>query len=321
MALRGASSPRARSTPVLDTRHAKDYAVEPPKLHARWTEQVAEPDWDVGQSAEVLGQILSRRPDRRPESTRSATDCSGPNGLTRQASSFDRRAVLRAWCDQLPEGADITIIEQLANQTLDRPTCSPARRDHGQVGSDATPDDRPADRRTLDPAPASPPRNSSRSRPASSNAESTSRRWSRRRRRGRTCSTRSQRVPSLSDEQVELVVALTTSRRPVDVLIAAAGTGKTFSLDAARDAWQRPATTSSAPPSPPRAAAELEATAGIPSHTIASLLIDDLDDREHGNLRAGTVLIVDEAGMVGTRTTRPDPRPRRRRGHEGRARR
>jgi hypothetical protein len=106
--------------------------------------------------------------------------------------------------------------------------------------------------------------------------------------------------PSLSDEQVELVVALTTSRRPVDVLIAAAGTGKTFSLDAARDAWQRSGHHVIGTSLAARAAAELEATAGIPSHTIASLLIA-LDDREHGNLRAGTVLIVDEAGMVGTR--------------------
>ena len=58
-----------------------------------------------------------------------------------------------------------------------------------------------------------------------------------------------------------------------------------------------------------RAAAELEATAGIPSHTIASLLAD-LDHPDHGRLPANSVLVVDEAGMVGTRTPRPPPRPR-----------
>ena len=35
-----------------------------------------------------------------------------------------------------------------------------------------------------------------------------------------------------------MVATLTTSGHGVDVVIAAAGTGKTFSLDAARDAWQ-----------------------------------------------------------------------------------
>ena len=48
------------------------------------------------------------------------------------------------------------------------------------------------------------------------------------------------------------------------------------------------------------AAAELEASAGIPSHTIASLL-SDLDHPDHGPLPANSVLVVDEAGMVGTR--------------------
>ena len=97
-----------------------------------------------------------------------------------------------------------------------------------------------------------------------------------------------------------MVAALTTSGRAVDVVIAAAGTGKTFSLDAARDAWQRSGHLVIGTALAARAAAELEATAGIPSHTIASLLAD-LDHPEHGGLRAGTVLVVDEAGMAGTR--------------------
>ena len=97
-----------------------------------------------------------------------------------------------------------------------------------------------------------------------------------------------------------MVAALTTSGRPLDVVIAPAGTGKTFSLDAARDAWQRSGHHVIGTALAARAAAELEATAGIPSHTIASLLAD-LDHPDHGRLRANTVLVVDEAGMVGTR--------------------
>src|SRR5947209_5367508 len=69
---------------------------------------------------------------------------------------------------------------------------------------------------------------------------------------------------------------------------------------AARDAWQRSGHRVIGTALAARAAAELEATAGIPGHTIAGLL-QELDDPEHGRLPAQTVLIVDEAGMVGTR--------------------
>ena len=49
----------------------------------------------------------------------------GPDGLTQHASTFDRRDVLRAWCEQLPDGADIATIEQLADQTLADPQVVP----------------------------------------------------------------------------------------------------------------------------------------------------------------------------------------------------
>ena len=45
--------------------------------------------------------------------------------------------------------------------------------------------------------------------------------------------------PTIGDEQAAMVRRLTTSGAGVDVVAAAAGTGKTFGLDAARDAWQR----------------------------------------------------------------------------------
>ncbi len=107
--------------------------------------------------------------------------------------------------------------------------------------------------------------------------------------------------PELSDEQAQMVVRLTTNGHGVDVVIAPAGTGKTFALDAARDAWHRQGHNVIGATLAARAAAELETTAGIRSHTIASLLVD-LDHPQRGGLPAGTVLVVDEAGMVGTRT-------------------
>ena len=102
-----------------------------------------------------------------------------------------------------------------------------------------------------------------------------------------------------SNEQRAAVHRLLTGERLVDSLIAAAGSGKTYSLNLAREMWEgsgyRVIGTSLAA----RAAKELEDQAHIPSRTIAKLLIDlgrgteQLDDR--------TVLVIDEAAMVGTR--------------------
>ena len=107
--------------------------------------------------------------------------------------------------------------------------------------------------------------------------------------------------PELSDEQTALVTGLTTNGHAIDVVVAAAGTGKTFALDGARDAWQHSGHRVIGTALAARAAAELEASAGIPSQTIASLLAD-LDNPNHGGLPPDAVVIVDEAGMVGTRT-------------------
>ena len=81
-----------------------------------------------------------------------------------------------------------------------------------------------------------------------------------------------------------LVIRLTTNGHAVDVVVAAAGTGKTFALDGARDAWQRSGQRVIGAALAARAAAELEGSAGIPSQTIASLLAD-LEDPKHGGLQ------------------------------------
>jgi ATP-dependent exoDNAse (exonuclease V) alpha subunit len=80
---------------------------------------------------------------------------------------------------------------------------------------------------------------------------------------------------------------------------AAAGTGKTYALDAAREAWQQSGSRVIGAALSARAACELRDAAGIESVTTARLLCD----LERGlSLTARDVLVVDEAGMVGTRT-------------------
>ncbi len=95
-----------------------------------------------------------------------------------------------------------------------------------------------------------------------------------------------------------MVAHLLASPGGVQVVLAAAGTGKTFALDAAREAWQRAGVPVLGCALSARAACELRDQAAVDATTIARLRMA-LDDG--CGLQPGSVLLVDEAGMVGTR--------------------
>ena len=84
----------------------------------------------------------------------------------------------------------------------------------------------------------------------------------------------------------------------MEVVRAPAGTGKTFALDAAREAWQASGVPVLGCALSAKAAGELRDQAAIDTTTIARLTYA----LEQGvRLADGSVLVVDEAGMVGTR--------------------
>ena len=97
-----------------------------------------------------------------------------------------------------------------------------------------------------------------------------------------------------------MVWQICTSGRGVDVVEGVAGAGKTFARAAAREAWQAAGHPVIGCAVAAKAARQLQTDAGIPSQTIDRLLLD-LDCPEAGGFAAGTVLVVDEAAMVGTR--------------------
>jgi ATP-dependent exoDNAse (exonuclease V) alpha subunit len=86
----------------------------------------------------------------------------------------------------------------------------------------------------------------------------------------------------------------------VAVVIGQAGTGKTFALDAAREAWEGSGYRVVGAALARRAAIELEDGAEIESGSIAALL-EELRKRPSRVLPRRSVLVVDEAGMVPTR--------------------
>ncbi|WP_035641690.1 Ti-type conjugative transfer relaxase TraA, partial [Bradyrhizobium sp. ORS 375] len=102
----------------------------------------------------------------------------------------------------------------------------------------------------------------------------------------------------LSPEQAE-ALAHVTNRRDLGVVVGHAGTGKSAMLGVAREAWEAAGFEVRGVALSGIAAENLESGSGIASRTIASL--------EHGwgqgrdLLKSSDVLVIDEAGMVGTR--------------------
>lgn len=179
----------------------------------------------------------------------------GPAGLTERRSSFDRKAAVRAVSDAFGQGADVGTVLSLVHQFLasDHVVALPVAARSGQVvrGRDgstrpveadlarySTPELLALERRLVDDALA---------------------------RRGQGVGTvgdvqlklalvgRS----DLSAEQRALVIALTTSGNGVDVVVGAAGTGKTTALGLARTTWESARHRVVGCALPARAAAEL----------------------------------------------------------------
>lgn len=102
----------------------------------------------------------------------------------------------------------------------------------------------------------------------------------------------------LSDEQ-RLAIAHITGPEQIAAVIGFAGAGKSTMLAAARDAWERQGYRVHGAALAGKAAAGLEESSGIASRTLASLEYGWQAGR--GHLGRGDVLVIDEAGMVGSR--------------------
>jgi Ti-type conjugative transfer relaxase TraA len=257
---------------TLDTRAAKELRLATATLRADWAQRVEalghRPD-------DLIGAAL--RPQPEPQQPPAQAPAVLGRQLTEHASHFDRRDVLRALAEHASQGRCIDQIEDAADRFLANDCVVPlAPSRYGTRYS--TTEMLSTERRLIDDA---------------------------RTRRGdgtgavADVSTVLAAYPTLSDEQVEMVRRLTTDGDGIAVVVGAAGTGKTFALDAARLAWEHDGHTVIGCALAARAAAELQAGAGIRSTTIAALL-GELD-QPGAVLPPRTVIVVDEAAMVGTR--------------------
>ena len=168
--------------------------------------------------------------------------------LTEQHATYERRDVVRIVAQAATQGATLADIEANTNEFLTSAQAVAVRD-----GRWTTPEMLAMERRTVDTALAAKDAGrglAPRDVVSSSIAER----------------------PSLGADQARAVRAITTSGDGVDIVIGPAGTGKTFCLDAAREAWQRSGHRVLGVALSARAAAELQHGAGIRSQTADRLL-------------------------------------------------
>ena len=289
LAIGGWSSPRAAEIAALTTRKAKQHDVDPATLRSRWREQARAMNFGPRQLAGVM--------DQQPAEHRGLAEVRAieavllsPAGLTKQSSSFDRRDVLLGVAEALRNGASVAYLEAIADRLLCHPevvalagqTNDVIRTDSGRVISRASTGARwttrellALEQRTVDRALA---------------------------RRGTgvglvDAQSLAEAVLALPDDQGAVVEHMGSSGHGVDVLTAPAGSGKTYTLKTARQVWEASGYRVIGAALAARAAAELQSAAGIPSSTLTRLL----GRLDRTSMEPNTVLVIDEAGMVGTR--------------------
>jgi conjugative relaxase-like TrwC/TraI family protein len=295
MAERGERGGAAAQVAALQTRREKAYGVDAATVAAEWRVRAASLGVDEVALSQVLGRV-QHRALTPAEMGRVGRRLLGSEGLTGAASSFTRRDLIREWCGQLRRGKEVSRVEHLTDEVL---RSEAVVRLAAGVAVEGTV--RRADGRVM-------------------RADPTERRYSTPemlRVEQQLIETALRRVdagvgfatpealdaaiaarPTIGPEQAEMVRALATSGRGVEVVVGRAGTGKTYALDTARQAWEASGQRVIGCATAARAADELRVQAGIDSYTIAGLLRDLADE---GGLPRGIVVVVDEAGMVGTR--------------------
>lgn len=273
----GGASRQAAEIAALATRPAKDTTTDLASLRQHWADRASALRLDPPALQPGQGRPV---PDRSADL---AERMAAPDGLTSHSSTFDRRHVLQALAAGHPDGIDTPAALAAADAFLDRPDVVTLDAGHRGGPLYSTAELLEIETRLIDSA----ARRAATSRAAAVDGHIVARVLAAR--------------ASLTDEQAAMVGSLTTSGAPVEVVVGRAGTGKTFALDAARAAWEAAGCHVIGTALAARAAAELEAGSGIASTTIDRLLADLDRPGPLSALPPQSVIVVDEAAMVGTR--------------------
>jgi hypothetical protein len=275
-------TPRLVKWAVHATRKPKQHE-SPDTLYGRWRAEAAERGYDADAVVrEVTGRTANRVQDQTvsEEATSQLFDrLAGSDGLTAQASTFTRPEVLVALGAGLA-GAGRTELEGLADRFLAERAVSVVADRALEERRWSTPDLLAIEQRLVRSATG--------------------------RTGEQTAAVSHQAVrealaahPTAGIDQQAMVRDLCQGGAGVAVVVGGAGTGKTFALGMARHAWQLDGYRLLATAPTGIATMSLQSE-GFEDLATCDRLLCDLDrGREH--LDARTVLVVDEAGMVGSR--------------------
>jgi len=271
------SIPSARRLAV-ETRKTKDYDVDPATLAVDWHDRAGQHGIDTATVQQLVNVERATQQMSAQEHCADGIVVSEDGlakALTASDATFDRRAVLRALAEHSPAGATVPVLEIRAERFLAS----------GQVEAVgvaltgvqySTVELLGIETRLLQTA------------------------ISRQREGVGLCdASTAEGADRLSDQQAAMVTKVTTDGAGISVVIGAAGTGKTYALGVARQAWEQDGHTVIGCALSARAAQELQTGSGIQSSTLHLLLVA-LDRPQSRGLSPGTVVVVDEAAMVGT---------------------
>jgi conjugative relaxase-like TrwC/TraI family protein len=268
------ASARARQVATLETRRAKDRDIGEESLRERWRSKAEE----IGLGREAIRSTFDQSREVQP-ATVDAADLA--EALTARASHFDRRDAVQAVAGLLPAGAPAAEVEGIADAFL-------ALDSVIAVGGSAK-----------------------------GRRYTTERVWAIEREAlaaagemaaagghavagevavARVLADRS----TIKADQRAMVGRLTRGGEQLVVVVGEAGTGKTFATAAAAEAWAE-AGVGLRVAAPTWRAANVLRSEGLDAGSVARLLVDL--DTGRRPLRPGSVLLVDEAGMVDSATT------------------
>lgn len=290
----GVDSFRGHKLAVTSSREAKDEIPPGADVFAEWRSRAER----VGLSDEVVYSLLHREPEVQAGRSLDVPDARaivGPHGLTAEDATFTRRDVVRAVATHAPLGMSRAQIESTVDAIL--------RRGDEVVALTEPPGQRSGHTASAAAAP-EPGMEARYSTPEMVQIERSMLATARARRgigvgladRDAVADALGAR-PMLTPGQRHMVETVCLGGDGVILVEGAAGVGKSVALDACREALEQSGFVVIGCSLAGRAAAELQDASGIRSFTITSTL---LHLRGH-RIAADAVLVVDEAGMVGSR--------------------
>jgi conjugative relaxase-like TrwC/TraI family protein len=285
--IHGLSGIKASSAAAVATRAPKDHSESEESVYARWGAELAEQGVDERQLAAVCSGGRGR-PASRTELDAALDTLAGPDGLTGQASTLTRTDVVDALAKRLPVAASaqeaLSQVEAAAERFLEERAVRVGRDRRLGVDRYSTPELLALERQLVDGA--------------TQRADE------------RCAVVRPELVRRVLDrhatageDQVAMVRDLTRGGAGVAAVVGRAGSGKTWALGLAREAFELAGYQVLGAAPTGIATVGLAEEGFSEARTVDRLLLDLQGGRVE--LDGRTVLVVDEAAMVATRKLAP----------------